>query len=142
MDDRYRNGYFNGEVRVMKWTREHDRIIAERCLGKKVVTHLYTNELGWEEYIEDCGMVFVRLPYYANDIRQVLEAAQSWKSQNYDNRVWQIQSMDYEQRHEDGEFCAYLSVFDSTGHWYVEAFGESPSNALALSLYDVVRDDK
>jgi len=102
----------------MTWTREHDRILAEKCEGW---THV---EGGSQTAMRDGACVFRFLPSYHQDLVAVVRAAEAWRKQR-DGRYW---------RHgvsEQGDEWAEVGIF---GEWYSAI---NPA-ALAHALYQAV----
>jgi|GEM_PF-5215036 hypothetical protein len=112
----------------MTWSREHDRIIAEKCEGLRVVV----DRDGY--WVEGDRVEWQPLPKYREFLPHTVRAAEAWRKQDENARSWSINSPEY------GD-----TVMRGTAHngrnpnWRTKhCYDEQPAAALAHALYQAV----
>lgn len=116
----------------MTWTREHDRIIAEKCEGYTV-----RNFDGYRrEEIDGANQRIAWLPIddYSTDLPAVVRAAEAWRKQDENARSWSINSPEYRDTVMRGTVYNGRNPNWRTKHCY----DEQPAAALAHALYQAV----
>ena len=73
------------EKQSMTWTREHDRIIAEKCEGLRVLA--YNGDL----FVESVPGTWRPLYNYSAYLPDAVRAAEAWRKQK-EGRYWRLQS--------------------------------------------------
>lgn len=116
----------------MTWTREHDRIIAEKCEGDTV-----RNFDGYRrEEIDGENQRISWLPIddYSTDLDAVIRAAEAWRKGDENARNWSIVSPEY------GDTVMRGFVYNGRHpDWRTQsAYSEQPAAALAHALYQAV----
>jgi len=113
------------EEKRMEWSREKDRVLAEKCEGWK---RIEGNENSMRM---PCGLG-KSLPYYTEDLPAVVRAAEAWRKGG-DRRNWVLYSGQSAEGF--GERPMHAAVL--VGHAQVKGTGEGPA-ALAHALYQAV----
>jgi hypothetical protein len=112
----------------MTWTREHDRIIAEKCQGLRVVVdrHAY--------WVTDDRGLWEPLPQYCAYLPHTVRAAEAWRKQDEEARSWSISSPEYGDAGMRG-----ICYNGRPSDWRTKsAYSEQPAAALAHALYQAV----
>ena len=105
------------------WSRDHDRILAERCEGMRFIERGFAG-----------GPLLPEPPRYDTDIAACFRAAEAWRKRNPSERKWAIDSP-----------WGVLDNFEAGARegWNEKrwtAAGATPADAIAWALYEAVKD--
>ncbi len=136
-------------MNLMTWSREHDRVIAEKAEGLE--TTQSTNGLGVVDYTTrmtlpsafgyfgntDPVVVVSSIPDYSTDLAAVFRASEAWRKQDYEDRIWSITSPEsgkYKTVGEEFDKYKWVARFTRTG-LNVVWHENWPASAIAWSLW-------
>lgn len=116
------------EEKRMEWSREKDRIIAEKCEGW---THV---EGGSATAMRDASGALRFLPKYNTELLSVVRAAEAWRKQDENARNWSIVSPEY------GDTVMRGTCYNGRNpNWRTKnCYDAQPAAALAHALYQAV----
>jgi hypothetical protein len=112
----------------MTWSREHDRIIAEKCEGLRVVV----DRDGY--WVEGDRVEWQPLPKYREFLPHTVRAAEAWRKQDENARSWSINSPEY------GDTVMRGTAYNGRNpNWRTKhCYDAEPPAALAHALYQAV----
>jgi hypothetical protein len=111
----------------MTWTREHDRVIAEKCEGLRVL------EYNGEPLVEIVPGTWRPLYNYSAYLPDTVRAAEAWRKGDIGMRTWLIESP-HNYQEESHSIVQQGYSPDAVFHGY----GPTPAAALAHALYQAV----
>lgn len=118
----------------MEWTREHDRVIAERCEGWTVQERTVSSPMG--SYIIYCDHFGKSVPEYLKSLEATIRAAEAWMKHDVFGRRFEVFSPSW-QVEVDKKCNHYTAQVVFNRNLY---YGSSVNlcEALAWALYKAV----
>jgi hypothetical protein len=113
----------------MTWTRENDRIIAEKCEGLRVVVD------GDGYWVTDDRGKWEPLPKYREYLPHTVQAAEAWRKGDQNNRYWVLESAYVE---ENKSHAVAHQINASCPDQFFDGYSPAPAAALAHALYQAV----